>query len=206
MRTKGAYLLYLNVRQPLTLNVGMLGLSRFPAGRYVYVGSASRGIEQRIERHRRLAEQKSGKKHWHIDALLTHPKVRFVGYQKLEGRAECVVSKAVASTEGVTAPVLNFGSTDCMAGCSTHLYRIHGKMALQSLPKQNFSIKASTDGTGDAVSKLTNSGPAGRSAGVSPAFAAGTAALPAAPGAKQSFETASGEPFRKSRITIRQEN
>jgi|WetSurSiteA1Bulk_404760.scaffolds.fasta_scaffold16730_3 Uri superfamily endonuclease len=162
MRTKGAYLLYLNIRQPLTLNVGMLGPSRFPAGLYVYVGSASSGIDQRIARHRRLAKQKSGKKHWHIDFLLTHPKVRFVGYQKLERRAECVVSKAVASTKGVTDPVLHFGATDCRAGCSTHLYRIYGRTALRSLPKQNCSIKASMEGAGEAVLKLTDSGPAGR--------------------------------------------
>ena len=152
MQTKRAYLLYLNVRQPLTMNVGMLGLSRFPAGLYVYVGSASSGIEQRIARHHRLANQKSGKKHWHIDFLLTHPNVRLVGCQKLEGHAECAVSKTVASIQGVTDPVLHFGATDCSAGCSTHLYRIHGRAALQSLPKQYFRIQASTEGAGEAAS------------------------------------------------------
>jgi|WetSurSiteA1Bulk_404760.scaffolds.fasta_scaffold04658_5 hypothetical protein len=44
-------------------------------------------------------------------------------------------------------------------------------------------------GSPEDVLKLTNSGPAGRSAGVSPDFAAGTAALPAAPGANVNKES-----------------
>jgi Uri superfamily endonuclease len=153
MRTKGAYLLYLNVRQSLTLNVGMLGPSRFPAGLYVYVGSASRGIEPRLARHRRLAEKKSGKIHWHIDLLLTNAKVRVIGEQMLEGSAECSVSREIAFTKGVTIPVPNFGSTDCRTGCKTHLYRIHARTAFQARPKYLSSKATTADGTGKSFRK-----------------------------------------------------
>jgi len=127
MPKKGAYLIFLQVQKSITLEVGKLGASTFPAGRYVYVGSASRGIEKRIARHRRLAETKAGKIHWHIDFLLTHPKVRFIRAQQLNESTECMVSHDIASAKEVTVPVPGFGSTDCRAGCRTHLYRMASK-------------------------------------------------------------------------------
>jgi Uri superfamily endonuclease len=134
---KGAYILFLHVHQPIATTVGALGKSRFPAGRYLYVGSASRGIEQRVTRHLRLAESKSGNIHWHIDYLLTHPQVKLVRIQKLEGCNECRVSREISSMKGVTIPVQRFGSTDCRAGCTAHLYRMQSWTALKTLLKEN---------------------------------------------------------------------
>jgi Uri superfamily endonuclease len=107
-----------------------LGSAFFPAGRYVYVGSALRGIVARVARHRRLAAQKTGKLHWHIDYLLVHPLVQWAGEQFLENGVECDISKKIEATDGVTAPVPGFGSSDCRAACRAHLYLLpSGKRA-----------------------------------------------------------------------------
>ena len=123
----GAYVLYLDVQQPLTLRVGALKRIFLPAGYYAYVGSACRGIAGRIARHRRLAEQKKGKRHWHIDYLLTNPGIRLAGDTALAGRDECDVSRQIAASRGVSAPVPDFGSSDCRSGCKAHLYRMDAR-------------------------------------------------------------------------------
>jgi len=132
MNRAGAYVLYLDLPRPLTLNVGTLKNSFFPAGSYAYVGSASRGINQRVARHRRLAHLKAGKVRWHIDYLLVHPETRLTREKALAGFSECAVSKLIASRKGVTIPVSKFGSTDCRAGCKAHLYRIKPVRRIQN--------------------------------------------------------------------------
>ena len=136
MHRKGAYILYLHLHRSLTLNVGRLLGSFFPAGLYLYVGSAYGGIDQRIARHRRLVARKAGKIHWHIDYLLLHPDVRLTRIRAMEKSRECEISKKVASRRGATIPVPHFGSTDCIAGCKAHLYRIH-RTGLPDTAKQN---------------------------------------------------------------------
>jgi Uri superfamily endonuclease len=124
MIEKGAYLLRLLLKESVSLNPGALKRISLPAGEYIYVGSARRGITGRIARHQRLAEAKKGKLHWHIDYLLVHPQVRITGIQALAGKDECVVSKRLASVKGVSVPVPRFGSSDCRSGCKAHLYRV----------------------------------------------------------------------------------
>jgi Uri superfamily endonuclease len=122
MVEKGSYFLYLFLKKTITLDAGALKNVVLPRGNYIYVGSARGGIAGRIERHKRLAETKKGKLHWHIDYLLVHPQVQLSGWKELAGKKECIVSKQLASIEGITAPALRFGSTDCKAGCKAHLY------------------------------------------------------------------------------------
>jgi len=122
MKKQGAYILYLQIKNPLKLDVGSLGTASFPAGLYAYVGSARGGITARMARHRRLAETKAGKIHWHIDRLLAHPQTVWARETILENGRECKVSKKIASQKGVTAPVPGFGSSDCRSGCAAHLY------------------------------------------------------------------------------------
>ncbi len=124
VKKQGAYVLYIDVNLSLTASVGSLRTVSFPCGRYAYVGSASKGVAGRIARHKRLAEQKTGKLHWHIDYLLIHPNTVWAGEIMLEDGNECAVSKQIAAMKGVTAPVPGFGSTDCRAGCEAHLYRL----------------------------------------------------------------------------------
>jgi len=114
--------LYIDLKRSQILNVGSLRIVRLPAGRYVYIGSARRGIAARVSRHKRLAIEKSGKLHWHIDYLLVNPHTKWAGVVVLEDGIECKMSKQIAAMSGVTAPVPGFGSTDCRSKCRAHLY------------------------------------------------------------------------------------
>ncbi len=60
------YQLTIHLKNKVTLTIGKLGTFEFPAGHYIYTGSAKKNIEARINRH--LSQQKSLK--WHIDYLL----------------------------------------------------------------------------------------------------------------------------------------
>jgi len=121
---RGAYILRFIIKKDLVLKVGSLGNVYLPAGRYAYVGSARRSIRSRIDRHRRLAEEKSGKRHWHIDYVLTHPATKLTRIESRSGSEECAVARDIASRRGVSVPVPRFGATDCRAGCKAHLFRI----------------------------------------------------------------------------------
>ncbi len=106
------YQLLIELSRPLRVRIGRLGSRDFPAGRYVYTGSARRNFEQRIARH--LRRKKS--LHWHIDWLLAAPGVSVVGVQRYGGE-ECAINRA---TRGVIL-VPGFGASDCRAGCGSHL-------------------------------------------------------------------------------------
>jgi Uri superfamily endonuclease len=129
----GSYVLSLDVKRSLRLSAGALHDIFLPAGHYVYIGSALGGIAGRVARHRRLAESKTGKLHWHIDYLLVHPNVKLIDVAELAGRSECDISRRIASKKGVSAPVSRFGSSDCRSGCKAHLYRLVKKMDLPPL-------------------------------------------------------------------------
>lgn len=106
------YQLYIDVQKSITLKIGRLGIFDFPAGFYVYTGSARRGMENRLARH--LAREK--KLRWHIDFLLNHPAVSIVEIRKFT-ESECFVN---ARTRGdILIP--GFGASDCRAKCGSHL-------------------------------------------------------------------------------------
>ncbi|HHN74262.1 MAG TPA: GIY-YIG nuclease family protein [Acidobacteria bacterium] len=109
-----SYQLLIHLPRPLRVEIGALGPVRFPAGRWVYTGSARRGIDARLARH--LAESGSKRLHWHIDYLLAHPAARIVAWRR-STIAEC---RLQAATPGST-PVPGFGASDCRAGCGAHL-------------------------------------------------------------------------------------
>jgi Uri superfamily endonuclease len=112
MRPQITYQLQIEVTRPLRCAVGRLGTFDFPAGRYVYTGSAKRVLEARIARH--LRQDKALR--WHIDYLLAAPGVRVTGVVRSR-RAECAENRAVRG--GIPAP--GFGASDCRAGCGAHL-------------------------------------------------------------------------------------
>jgi hypothetical protein len=58
-----SYQLLIELRAPARCTIGRLGTFDFPAGRYVYTGSARRAFEARIGRHLR------GNRHWHTTLL-----------------------------------------------------------------------------------------------------------------------------------------
>lgn len=120
----GAYRLFIQLERGVTLDVGSLGQQRFQPGTYVYVGSAKRGLHQRVARHERLVREKQGRCHWHIDRLLLHPASAMVKTELFSGADECRLSRELSKEEGVNIPVAGFGATDCKQGCKAHLYQL----------------------------------------------------------------------------------
>ena len=109
------YQLLIEVDAPISVRIGRLGEFHFPAGLYVYTGSALRNFEARISRH--LSSTK--KLHWHVDYLLAAPGVRVREVVRFS-EPECVVNQRTAG--GVIAE--GFGASDCRAGCGSHLKQL----------------------------------------------------------------------------------
>ncbi|MBI5814782.1 MAG: GIY-YIG nuclease family protein [Nitrospinae bacterium] len=125
MTDSGLYAIVLNFERPVVVEIGKLGKVRFPAGSYVYVGSAKRGLSKRIARHSR----KTKPLRWHIDYL--RARAGFHGSSPFPGAlGECRLAVAVREIlEGRVFPA-GFGSSDCR--CGGHL--IHtGKPADKTL-------------------------------------------------------------------------
>ncbi len=114
-KTPQSYQLFIHIKEDITLKIGKLGYFEFPAGYYVYTGSARRNIEARIRRH--LSKNK--KLHWHIDYLLQHPAVKILSTQTSE-LAECVLNQQI---EG-SVVVEGFGASDCRQWCGSHLKKL----------------------------------------------------------------------------------
>jgi Uri superfamily endonuclease len=106
------YQLRIEIAQPVRVGVGRLGEFLFPAGRYVYTGSARRNLEARIARHLRREK----KLRWHIDWLLTANGVSVVDVKR-SSREECALNQSLRGI--ILAP--GFGASDCRAGCGSHL-------------------------------------------------------------------------------------
>jgi len=135
---KGIYLLISKITEPINLKIGALGEMYFEAGRYIYVGSAQRGIEKRVGRH--LGENK--KNHWHIDYLLEVAEIEeFFGYEG-EKTEECdTASKLMDDLQ----PIKGFGCSDCK--CESHLFYAETELdmlkeGIRDLKgKENISLK-----------------------------------------------------------------
>ena len=125
----GLYQLRLRLDRPLTIRVGALGNCRFPAGWYVYTGSARNGLYQRISRHLRHKKRR----HWHIDHLLVIADHVEAFVLSETGETECKLHAALAGG-GVVVP--GFGSSDC--GCRSHLVWFRRKPGIQLMPWSEF--------------------------------------------------------------------
>ena len=106
------YQLLIRVEGDREVRVGRLGTFTFPAGRYVYTGSARRALEARVARH--LSRTK--RLRWHIDYLLAAPGVAIESVRRF-ATPECAANQAV----GGRVQVVGFGASDCRAGCGSHL-------------------------------------------------------------------------------------
>jgi len=114
--TLGIYHLIIYLSFDKEIRIGKLGLFLFPAGYYVYTGSAMQGLEARVARHKR----KQKKLHWHIDFLLQYAEIiNVITYQTKE-RLECCLNSKIMSISGSQIIAKGFGSSDC--GCITHLF------------------------------------------------------------------------------------
>ena len=115
----GCYSLIIDLKRKKTIRVGKLGEAVFPAGTYVYTGSAMKGLRTRLKQH--CAKIK--KIHWHIDHLLTLPDARIrkiILYPAAPGQ-ECRQNKRIAARTGAAVILENFGASDCESGCTSHL-------------------------------------------------------------------------------------
>ncbi len=110
--TPGSYLLLVRLPAGATFAAGRLPSRRYPAGWYLYTGSALGGLKPRLNRYLNPAR----KRHWHIDYLLEHG--RAVAAWVVPGREplECRLAAALGET---LALVPRFGATDCR--CPGHL-------------------------------------------------------------------------------------
>lgn len=128
-RLSGAYRLIVTLSRPAIIVPGCLGRWRLERGRYCYVGSARRGLRQRVARHLRVVTGESSGGHWHIDALLRHRYARVIAADLVPGGDECALSLTLAADREIGVPIPGFGATDCRCGCPAHLYRLPGSVA-----------------------------------------------------------------------------
>ena len=109
---KGVYVLLIKLNKKRKIKIGKRGVFCFPAGRYIYVGSAMNNLEKRIERH------KSRKKrmHWHIDYFLKYANI--INVLKIETKRKIECSLASKIKGEIIAE--KFGSMDCK--CKSHFF------------------------------------------------------------------------------------
>ena len=92
-QNSGLYQLHISLSDMETLDVGRLGRFSFPKGKYIYTGSTKRGLNARIDRHKRNEK----KLHWHIDYLLEakSAKITSVDIFEFQEGGECALNQSV---------------------------------------------------------------------------------------------------------------
>lgn len=120
--SSGVYRLTIRLSRAALITVGALGRFRFPAGIYLYCGSAQRNLPSRVARHLRKGADKPLR--WHIDYLLASRWARVVDVDTFAvGKAgECDLATQ-ARRDGGAIVALGFGGSDCpdRRTCGTHL-------------------------------------------------------------------------------------
>lgn len=122
--TPGAYALLMELDPDAIIPVGRLGTFEFPAGWYVYVGSALGGLDRRLRRHLRP----SAIRHWHVDYLRAEAPIREIHVFPGRVRRECELARAIVALPGASIPVAGFGASDCR--CRSHLAHFSGRPVL----------------------------------------------------------------------------
>lgn len=135
---KGVYLLVLHLPAARQMNVGALGQRAFPAGWYLYVGSAHGpgGLRARLRRHRTV--QKAVR--WHVDYLRAVAGWAEAWVAPLPPAWECEWARRLVQLPRTRIPVPRFGASDCR--CASHL------LHLDTRPDADF-VRALTDGAAE---------------------------------------------------------
>lgn len=117
---QGSYQIMVAISADVAFSCGALGEISLGKGLYVYTGSAMRGLDARVARHRR----KEKKLRWHIDYLLAQPNSAIVEIRVFPSpdREECVRNR-ILTDGGAVVPIVGFGSSDCRE-CPSHLVRV----------------------------------------------------------------------------------
>jgi Uri superfamily endonuclease len=124
----GTYILILQLENDQIIQVGKLGLFRFPAGYYAYVGSAfgPGGLAGRLTHHLH-----PGKKlHWHIDYFRKNAVLVEILVREDNRSLEHKWASDLGQLDGAVVPVPRFGSSDCK--CLTHLYYFQERPVLEA--------------------------------------------------------------------------
>ena len=119
----GTYVLALWLDAAQRIEIGRLGAAYFPAGWYLYVGSAlgPGGVQARLARHvRRVASGKQA--HWHVDHL--RERAIWAGAWGCDSgqRLECSWAAALLRLPEARVIVPGFGASDCQ--CAAHLVHV----------------------------------------------------------------------------------
>jgi len=112
----GAYILVVDLAEPLGFGIAGGRAVRLEPGRYAYCGSARGpgGLAGRLSRHLRTRKPM----HWHVDHLTGAGRIAAIGIC-VDGR-ECDLLDAIARLPGTWIPVPGLGSSDCTR-CAAHL-------------------------------------------------------------------------------------
>jgi Uri superfamily endonuclease len=110
------YLLVMQGKGSLRLQVGALGELALPSGNYLYVGSARSNLEARIRRHLRTEKRRR----WHIDYLLNGDTLRINEIWVGSRIEECRLANNLLALPQIAIPRRRFGSSDCR--CQAHFF------------------------------------------------------------------------------------
>ncbi|MFQ5823475.1 MAG: DUF123 domain-containing protein [bacterium] len=126
---QGAYQILIDLTSEALIKIGALGNIYFPAGCYVYTGSALHGLSARVARH--LRAEKS--LHWHIDYLLTYEFSRIIQIHLFPSqlRLECQLNQTMRKKLSAQPFAPGFGASDCTNGCISHISYL-GKKSLSN--------------------------------------------------------------------------
>ena len=114
----GVYIIIMRLESGRDIAVGSLGTRHFKKGYYLYVGSARKNLQARMDRHRRQCKTLF----WHIDYLRTE--ASFCAAVPVRGTvvAECELAAAVTAVS--SWQIHDFGCSDC--SCPSHLFGMAG--------------------------------------------------------------------------------
>lgn len=126
----GAYVLFMELEETLSLRATSLGPRTLAPGRYAYCGSAygPGGLRSRLRRH--LKREKAV--HWHVDHLTAAGRIFALGLAP--GGQECALVEGLGRQPGAEVPLAGFGSSDCTR-CPAHLLRLGRDLDAESLAR-----------------------------------------------------------------------
>jgi len=110
----GSYMLIMALNRDKIITVGGLGDIFFKKGFYIYVGSAMKYLNARLERHKRLHK----KLFWHIDYLREKTGLIHTIPVRSQKKLECLMADSLKAIACDYIP--NFGVSDCR--CDSHLF------------------------------------------------------------------------------------
>jgi Uri superfamily endonuclease len=130
---KGAYMLIIGIKRPVSVQIKSLGEITFGSGLWTYVGSAmgdgSTSLENRLSRHFR----KEKTIYWHIDYLLdAQTEIEGAIWTESSRSVECELSQTIAAKDDFVAGPRGFGASDCRKGCVSHIYLYLGEKPLDN--------------------------------------------------------------------------